>query len=368
MSRNTTTPETDAASLWGHGRQPISGGPFLLCGLAVFLLGALPARAGGQFGDMLAKAVHGAGGKGQSVVQVRTVPGGVELTNRMQALRAVADSTGLAVESLAATEGGGRFRIALSALGRPGRLEPVLSAAVQLDADGVVRRPLGLAVEEYRNTAGGLRHDVVLLSRPPGQGDVAVVLDLSGARAERRGDGACLVLSSGRRLTYDRLKITDATGRNVPGRIEVAAPDRIVLAVADADAAYPLRIDPTISDDDWFSLGGLPGANNEVSCALWHAGSLYIGGRFSIAGDAVCSSVAKWDGTTWSALGAGVVGRVYALAVDESGNLYAGGGFTTAGGVSANRIAKWDGSAWSALGSGLSGSGSKVRALAVDGS
>ena len=44
---------------------------------------------------------------------------------------------------------------------------------------------------------------------------------------------------------------------------------------------------------------------------------------------------------------------VYALAVDASGNLYAGGDFTTAGGVSANRIAKWDGSSWSALGSGM---------------
>ena len=43
-------------------------------------------------------------------------------------------------------------------------------------------------------------------------------------------------------------------------------------------------------------------------------------------------------------------------------DLYAGGGFTTAGGVAANRIAKWNGSAWSALGSGMNGA---VYALAV---
>jgi len=45
-------------------------------------------------------------------------------------------------------------------------------------------------------------------------------------------------------------------------------------------------------------------------------------------------------------------GIVHSVAV--SGNdLYAGGEFTTAGGMSANRIAKWDGSTWSALGTGM---------------
>ncbi|MCK6563057.1 PKD domain-containing protein, partial [bacterium] len=43
---------------------------------------------------------------------------------------------------------------------------------------------------------------------------------------------------------------------------------------------------------------------------------------------------------------------VYAIAVSGSG-VYAGGGFTTAGGVVASHIAKWDGTSWSALGSGM---------------
>src|SRR5262249_44912063 len=43
--------------------------------------------------------------------------------------------------------------------------------------------------------------------------------------------------------------------------------------------------------------------------------------------------------------------------------LYAGGSFTSAGGVAANRIAKWDGSSWSALGTGMNNS--SVDALAV---
>ena len=43
--------------------------------------------------------------------------------------------------------------------------------------------------------------------------------------------------------------------------------------------------------------------------------------------------IAKWNGSAWSALGSGMNGAVYALAVDGAGNLYAGGEFTTAGGV-----------------------------------
>ena len=51
-----------------------------------------------------------------------------------------------------------------------------------------------------------------------------------------------------------------------------------------------------------------------------------------------------------------------ALAVDGSGNVYAGGEFTVIGTVVANGIAKWDGSTWSALGTGMDG---LVYALAV---
>jgi hypothetical protein len=64
--------------------------------------------------------------------------------------------------------------------------------------------------------------------------------------------------------------------------------------------------------------------------------------------------IAKWNGSSWSALGSGVSGG-YPFALQIVGSdLYAAGNFLSASGVSANGIAKWNGSAWSALGSGLS--------------
>ncbi len=111
------------------------------------------------------------------------------------------------------------------------------------------------------------------------------------------------------------------------------------------------------------------GMNGVVtSLALDGDGNLYAGGFFGAAGGVAANFIAKWNGSTWSALGTGAANgmnsTVTALALDGQGNLYAGGNFTKAGGVTVNHVAKWDGSTWSALGSGTDGN---VSALAFGG-
>ncbi len=86
--------------------------------------------------------------------------------------------------------------------------------------------------------------------------------------------------------------------------------------------------------------------------------ALYAAGHFRTAGGVAAQRLAKWDGTSWHALGSGIDNAVLALAVFDDGSgpaLYAGGFFFEAGGVPAKSIAKWDGSAWSPLGSALQG-------------
>lgn len=121
--------------------------------------------------------------------------------------------------------------------------------------------------------------------------------------------------------------------------------------------------------DAWDTNFTLNGANSTVQAVVADGlGNVYVGGNFSAVNSVAASRVAKWNGTTWSALGAGLGGgNVEAIAISGS-DVYVGGGFTTAGGVPANHIAKWDGNAWSAMGAGLGALGNNfVTSIAVSG-
>lgn len=242
--------------------------------------------------------------------------------------------------------------------------------------------------EEYSVSVDGVRQDFIVEQRPAGDGELHVELEVRGAKAESlvngarpvrypaRGTateqremlshGARLVLDgSGRKLAYNRLRVTDARGQELTARLEVTGDTRLAVVVDDVTAVYPLRIDPTFSDADWISMGGVPGANGPVYAVVADgSGNLYIGGNFTAVDGVPVKWVAKWDGVAWSALAAGVNNTINALAVSGS-DLYVGGIFTTAGGTNASRVAKWNGSMWSALGAGVNNT---VNALVLSGS
>src|SRR5438046_6822670 len=72
-------------------------------------------------------------------------------------------------------------------------------------------------------------------------------------------------------------------------------------------------IDPTFTDANWSSMGGIPGANGPVYAAVLDgSGNLYIGGDFTVVGDVIVNHIAKWDGNSWSALGSGMGGIPFA--------------------------------------------------------
>jgi hypothetical protein len=121
----------------------------------------------------------------------------------------------------------------------------------------------------------------------------------------------------------------------------------------------------------WDVAAGSTDPNGFIEQMLvWDDGSgagpaLYAAGGFASMGGVAANNIAKWNGTTWTALGAGTDGHIRALVVFNDGageKLYAGGTFSSAGAVTAHNIARWDGTSWSAL---VTEPGGAVSALAA---
>ncbi len=91
---------------------------------------------------------------------------------------------------------------------------------------------------------------------------------------------------------------------------------------------------------------------------------VYIGG-FTFNGAANMTYIRRYNLTTsrWEAVGNGLNGPVRALGVEANGNVLAGGQFTASGGTTINHLARWNGSSWSAVAGGVN---SNVREIVVN--
>jgi len=137
-------------------------------------------------------------------------------------------------------------------------------------------------------------------------------------------------------------------------------------------ASTPAAAQPC--EPEWLPGEGIPGFSSELfEAVMWDpdgpgaAGEqLVVTGVFEIAGDIVADSIAMWDPATgaWSPLGTGMrmpSDQVRALAVLPNGDLVAAGTFGAAGGVEVDNIARWDGTAWHPLAAGVD----QARAMAI---
>lgn len=89
-------------------------------------------------------------------------------------------------------------------------------------------------------------------------------------------------------------------------------------------------------------------------------GDLLVAGTMTGAGGAAVQGLARWDGVAWSSFGGGLAlaggpGAATRVVRLPSGDIVVGGWFSSAGGVAANNIARWNGASWSPLGAGVGG-------------
>src|SRR5262249_23633352 len=126
---------------------------------------------------------------------------------------------------------------------------------------------------------------------------------------------------------------------------------KLILAGLFSSAASVLAHSIVSWDGSQFGSMGDPNMSAQ-SLTVW-SGALYAGGT-DFLGHAL---VSRWDGSSWTPVGTALGGqfnnpRITCLEV-SNGDLVAAGDFSSIDGVPATRVARFDGSSWHAMGAGF---------------
>ena len=174
----------------------------------------------------------------------------------------------------------------LAGYGRGSRLTPVSAVVPKIEAKRASYAH-GDVTEWWRVLPMGFEQGFTVAKRPAGQGDLTLAL-----AANRKASTQGKDLAWGK-LDYGKLVVTDAKGRVVPAKLEHEG-SRILIAVDDTHAAYPLTVDPMVwieqkvtasdgEDGDLFGLSvaasgdtALVGAPYATVNDLGNAGAVYV--------------------------------------------------------------------------------------------
>ena len=121
------------------------------------------------------------------------------------------------------------------------------------------------------------------------------------------------------------------------------------------------RLDPGV----WTRLGGTFGG--AVLAMVQHGADLIAVGDFYGAGSSAAESIARWNGTSWSAIGSGfeyASGNSPRAVVSYGGEIVVGGYLFSSGGAPVNNLVRWNGSAFQDFAGGADGG---VAAIAISG-
>ena len=166
-------------------------------------------------------------------------------------------------------------------VGRGARLVPLGPGSVSAHANRVIY-DRGAVAEWYAAGPLGIEQGFTVAQRPADVGRrLTLSLGVGGAlRPEQVGNSVLFVAPSGAvALRYGGLAATDARGRVLPVGLGLRG-GKLLLSVADADAVYPVRIDPFVQQ------GGPVTPNDEAGPygAYGHAVALSSDGNTMLVG------------------------------------------------------------------------------------
>ena len=165
---------------------------------------------------------------------VNATADGARLRCVFQKLEAEVTASGLWLRSTA-PGAADRAQVAADRLRRDAGPTILLERRGRVDlATGHARYIRPRLIEEYSVSVDGIRQDFVVTDPAAGTGPLRLELALQGARAEVSPDGAQLVLNeSGRKLNCNRLRVTDATARELAAWMELISPTNFTVVVED---------------------------------------------------------------------------------------------------------------------------------------
>ncbi len=136
-------------------------------------------------------------------------------------------------------------------------------------------------------------------------------------------------------------------------------PKLVASVLVLAACVLPSSVHAQMCGEQWLPAGGFPqqGASGVCCQTVWDpdgpgplAFRMVIAGGFDIEGLPPAHNIAAWNGSSWSALGDGVEGLVWAIAALPNGDLCVAESYTSPQGLEIHRVRRWDGAAWSTLG------------------
>ena len=215
------------------------------------------------------------------------------------------------------------------------------------------------------NKPEGLEQGFTLAAPPAGkrQGEwLRVALSVGeGWRASLRGDKQSAFFerqADGLRLGYDQLQTYDAQGRTLPARMELAG-DTLALVVDDAQAVYPLTIDPIFTQQQKLTAADAAAGDQFGAAVALSGDTAVIGAPLDdLSGVSNRGSVYVFvrSGTSWSlqqklTASDGVAGDGFGSTVALSGDTVVASAFADDIGANGNQGSAYvftrSGAAWS---------------------
>lgn len=199
--------------------------------------------------------------------------------------------------------GGHTAFVRATTLRRDEGTQPLVPSRIVPAARDRVEVEYGTVTEWWQSDAEGLEHGLTLGARPAGEGDLVVEVSVEGDLAPRASsdDAITLVTADGAPVFgYRHLVVRDADGARVAARMAVED-RRILLRVHDADARYPLVIDPLVTAEEATLTSGTPtmGFQLGTSIGMSADGAHLIAGVSLAVATGARAAVFARTGTTW---------------------------------------------------------------------